>query len=200
MDILKAEIAKKRKQLEDKALVTNERKFFKREELEQKQNEEYWKRQQEKQREKLSKSEAKTGEDALECFTGKSSEEITKMKLKQMITSSQTSESDASTSDDTRILPRKEVIKRLRDRCQPILTFGETEVDAFKRLRRLEILEPDSSLKGMTNDFQVSLKFCILFIMLFYRKLWRKSMLLIWSKWSNQMAAVLVKRKEVLTM
>lgn len=41
------------------------------------------------------------------------------------------------------ILPRTEVISRLRDRGEPILFFGETELDAFKRLRKYEILEPE---------------------------------------------------------
>ena len=41
------------------------------------------------------------------------------------------------------ILPRKEVIRRLRDRCEPILLFGESEIEAFSRLRRLEISEPE---------------------------------------------------------
>jgi pre-mRNA processing factor 4 (PRP4) like len=41
------------------------------------------------------------------------------------------------------VLPRKEVIRRLRDRNEPILLFGETELAAFKRLRKLEISEPE---------------------------------------------------------
>lgn len=41
------------------------------------------------------------------------------------------------------VLPRNEVITRLRDRCEAILLFGETELDAFKRLRKCEILEPE---------------------------------------------------------
>lgn len=40
-------------------------------------------------------------------------------------------------------LPRPEVIRRLRDRGEPIQLFAESEVDSFKRLRRLEILEPE---------------------------------------------------------
>lgn len=41
------------------------------------------------------------------------------------------------------ILPRQEVISRLRDRNEPILIFGESELDAFKRLRKCELLEPE---------------------------------------------------------
>lgn len=41
------------------------------------------------------------------------------------------------------ILPRQEVITRLRDRTEPILLFGESETDAFNRLRKCELLEPE---------------------------------------------------------
>lgn len=40
-------------------------------------------------------------------------------------------------------LPRAEVIQRLRDRGEPILLFGELEMESFKRLRKCEILEPE---------------------------------------------------------
>ena len=40
-------------------------------------------------------------------------------------------------------LPRKEVIRRLRERGEPILLFGETYSEAFQRLRELEILRPE---------------------------------------------------------
>lgn len=41
------------------------------------------------------------------------------------------------------ILPRNEVIIKLRDRGEPILLFGESEMAAFKRLRKSELLEPE---------------------------------------------------------
>ena len=77
------------------------------------------------------------------------------------------------------VLPRKEVIRRLRDRNEPILLFGETELVAFKRLRKLEISEPEINrvrceffliqlyffnvklfyyLQGLRNDFQEALE------------------------------------------
>ncbi|KAG1654293.1 Pre-mRNA-splicing factor 18 [Nymphon striatum] len=55
------------------------------------------------------------------------------------------------------ILLRKEVIKRLRERNEPILLFGESELDAFKRLRRLEIIEPEVN-RGFRNDFQEAME------------------------------------------
>jgi len=50
-------------------------------------------------------------------------------------------------------LGRVEVVKRLREREEPVRLFGETDSDAFKRLRRLEISEPEIN-KGFRNDFQ----------------------------------------------
>lgn len=40
---------------------------------------------------------------------------------------------------------------------EPVLLFGETEFEAFKRLRKLEILEPEIN-KGLRNDFQEALE------------------------------------------
>lgn len=54
------------------------------------------------------------------------------------------------------MLPRKEVIKRLRERAQPIRLFGESDEDTFQRLKNLELSEPDSS-NGMGNDFKAAM-------------------------------------------
>lgn len=54
-------------------------------------------------------------------------------------------------------LPRSEVIRKLRERGEPILLFGETEVDSCYRLRQLEISAPESS-RGFRNDFQEALE------------------------------------------
>lgn len=50
-------------------------------------------------------------------------------------------------------LPRSEVIRKLRERGEPILLFGETEKDSCYRLRMLEISTPEINL-GYRNDFQ----------------------------------------------
>lgn len=63
---------------------------------------------------------------------------------------------DNDSSDHT-TLPRRDAIRRLRERGEPVLLFGETELDAFRRLRRSEILEPEVN-KGLRNDFQEALE------------------------------------------
>jgi len=50
-------------------------------------------------------------------------------------------------------MPRVEVVRRLRERHEPILLFGESEEEASKRLRKLELEEPDK-IEGIRNDFK----------------------------------------------
>ncbi|CAD1478472.1 unnamed protein product, partial [Heterotrigona itama] len=49
-------------------------------------------------------------------------------------------------------LPRHEVIRRLRERGEPVLLFGESEIEAFKRLRKCEILEPEVNKVGTNHE------------------------------------------------
>lgn len=53
-------------------------------------------------------------------------------------------------------LPRVDVIRRLRSRAQPILLFGESELEALQRLRKLELEQPELK-EGWKNDFQSAL-------------------------------------------
>lgn len=54
------------------------------------------------------------------------------------------------------MLPRKEVIRRLRERGQPIRIFGESDEDVYARLKQLELSEPDAS-NGTINDFKAAM-------------------------------------------
>ncbi|KAG8576992.1 hypothetical protein GDO81_010040 [Engystomops pustulosus] len=53
-------------------------------------------------------------------------------------------------------LSRQEVIRRLRERGEPIRLFGETDYDSFQRLRKIEILAPEVN-KGLRNDLKAAL-------------------------------------------
>ncbi|XP_022103920.1 pre-mRNA-splicing factor 18-like [Acanthaster planci] len=127
MDLLKAEIAKKRKQLEASKVVAPEsgKKFFKREDLIKRQEEEYWK----KHRKDDSTHSKETKEE------------------------SKRRESTETMDPNLVTLSRQEVIKRLRERQEPIRLFGETDAEAFFRLRRYEMLAPEIN-KGLRNDFK----------------------------------------------
>lgn len=54
-------------------------------------------------------------------------------------------------------IPRNEVIRKLRERLEPILLFGESEHDSCKRLRQLEISAPEVN-RGFRNDFQEAME------------------------------------------
>lgn len=47
------------------------------------------------------------------------------------------------------------MVKRLRERGQPIRFFGESDVDAAKRLNIIETSEPEEN--GMRNDFKLAM-------------------------------------------
>uniref|UniRef100_UPI003AAB2C29 pre-mRNA-splicing factor 18 isoform X4 n=1 Tax=Centroberyx gerrardi TaxID=166262 RepID=UPI003AAB2C29 len=130
MDILKAEIARKRKLIEDKMLVDDTKKFFKRSDLARKEEEEYYKRCGYKVNLKEEDEPSSSTNPVLEL-------ELTEEKLPMT-------------------LSRQEVIRRLRERGEPVRLFGESDYDAFQRLRKIEILAPEVN-KGLRNDLKAAM-------------------------------------------
>uniref|UniRef100_A0A8D3BU60 Pre-mRNA-splicing factor 18 n=1 Tax=Scophthalmus maximus TaxID=52904 RepID=A0A8D3BU60_SCOMX len=53
-------------------------------------------------------------------------------------------------------LSRQEVIRRLRERGEPVRLFAESDYDAFQRLRKIEILTPEVN-KGLRNDLKAAM-------------------------------------------
>ncbi|EDV25386.1 uncharacterized protein TRIADDRAFT_50164 [Trichoplax adhaerens] len=49
-----------------------------------------------------------------------------------------------------------QVIRRLRERGEPIRLFGETDADVVGRLRRIEFMAPEVN-KGLRNDFKAAM-------------------------------------------
>lgn len=131
---LKAEIAAKKKKLEDSGVMEEGQGYFK--------------------RSKLNYSEMVTQQLATE---GRASDKAAAIKGLSRSHTSSTGESsptkDAVSSDAGPELARVEVIRRLREREEPIRLFGETDSLAFRRLRKLEITEPEIN-RGLRNDFQ----------------------------------------------
>lgn len=131
MDILKAEIARKRKLLEEKSLVDDSKKYFKRSELAKKEQEDYFRR---------CGYKVESGEEEEASTSNKNPVlelELTEEKLPMT-------------------LSRQEVIRRLRERGEPIRLFGESDYDAFQRLRKIEILTPEVN-KGLRNDLKAAM-------------------------------------------
>uniref|UniRef100_A0A8C1BFY9 Pre-mRNA-splicing factor 18 n=1 Tax=Cyprinus carpio carpio TaxID=630221 RepID=A0A8C1BFY9_CYPCA len=131
MDILKAEIARKRKHIEEKELVDDSKTYFKRADLARKEEEEYYRRC----GYKLDKTEE-------EAPPSTSSNPVLELEL--------TEEKLPMT------LSRQEVIRRLRERGEPIRLFGESDYDAFQRLRKIEFLAPEVN-KGLRNDLKAAM-------------------------------------------
>lgn len=130
MEILKAEIARKRKLLEEKQLIDDKKKYFKRGDLFAKNCEE------------LLKKVGSKGAESKES-TNESSDGVYSFQQHN--------------NQQQNILPRPEVIRRLRERGEPILIFGETEAAAFYRLRQCEISQPEAN-RGFRNDFQEAME------------------------------------------
>lgn len=137
MDILKAEIAKKRKQLESQRLIGPSKKHFKREDLIRAEEEEYRNRHELLEQNQNLDNRA-SGDDA------------------STRAQSASTKSNEGKPEDI-IFARKEVIRRLRERNEPILLFGESQHDAFVRLKHLELINPDHT-KGQVNDFQQAME------------------------------------------
>lgn len=86
---------------------------------------------------------------------------------------------EIETSVQHNILPRQEVISRLRDRSEPVLLFGESEVDAFRRLRKCELLEPEVNKvckieTVVSKIYSMSFLFVVRVLEMIFKKLWSK--------------------------
>ncbi|XP_060734230.1 pre-mRNA-splicing factor 18 isoform X2 [Tachysurus vachellii] len=136
MDILKAEIARKRRLVEEKELVDNTKKYFKRADLARKEEEEYFK----KCGYKLEKTQQQQQQEETAPTT--SSNPVLELELNE--------------EKLPMTLSRQEVIRRLRERGEPVRLFGETDYDAFQRLRKIEILAPEVN-KGLRNDLKAAM-------------------------------------------
>ncbi|RDD43830.1 Pre-mRNA-splicing factor 18 [Trichoplax sp. H2] len=127
MDALKAEIERKRKQLLENSAVNAAKKRFRRGDLE---NSTDLAREEVTQDNELSKDEAENNSIELSANDDYSNESLIKSKV--------------------------EVIRRLRERGEPIRLFGETDADVVGRLRRIEFMAPEVN-KGLRNDFKAAM-------------------------------------------
>lgn len=130
MEAIKAEIERKKRQLEEKKLVDGERKYFRRSDLSAAHRASF----DERRGLTAAKTASHPDDDPEGGAAVRGVDECAEG-----------------------VLSRTEVMRRLRERLQPILLFGETEREAFTRLRRLEILEPEIT-RGLRNDFQEAME------------------------------------------
>ncbi|XP_055789648.1 pre-mRNA-splicing factor 18 isoform X1 [Salvelinus fontinalis] len=140
MDFLNAEIVRKRKLIEDKNLITDSKKYFKRADLARKEEEEYFERCGHKVQKEAPERQMEKKEEKADPSTSSNSTlelELTEEKLPMS-------------------LSRQEVIRRLRERGEPVRLFAESDYEAFQRLRKIEILAPEVN-KGLRNDLKAAM-------------------------------------------
>lgn len=132
-DVLLAEIRRKKQELQEKQVLKEDKKYFKRGDLSAREAEEYFKKSKRFKADQLS--------DEAHCSDhsdgGRDSPAVS---------------GAADDEKKSKQLPRKEVMRRLRERSEPVRLFGESDYDAYQRLKKLEILEPE--VKGFNNDFK----------------------------------------------
>ncbi|XP_022960193.1 pre-mRNA-splicing factor 18-like [Cucurbita moschata] len=158
MDLLKQELLKKRQAL---ATETGGKRFFKRSEIEQKQIQQL----REKEKRELETKALRQSTTSAATAEANSTSSKSNSLASASTTSSTTINSAATTSKsltdeqniDNLVLPRQEVIRRLRFLKQPITLFGEdddTRLDRLKYVLKAGLFEVDSDLtEGQTNDF-----------------------------------------------
>lgn len=152
MDLLKQELLKKRQSL---AQEVGGKKFFKRSEIEQKNIQKL--REQEKR--ELEAKALRHHNSTASSFTAAaaSATSTPSSDAKPDITSSSSKAMTDEQKIDEMVLPKQEVIRRLRFLKQPITLFGEDDtarLDRLKYVLKAGIFEVDSDMtEGQTNDF-----------------------------------------------
>jgi len=139
MDVLKAEMERKKRLIQEKNVLQPQKKYFKRGDLAAVQQAEYL---------------AKYGA-TLDSGTVQTQEKQESLKKEE------TKEEKEENLEAANLypLPREEVRRRLREMFQPIVVFGESDEAANRRLRSLVLEEGDSfKLSKSTNDFQEAMK------------------------------------------
>ncbi|EEF41688.1 pre-mRNA-splicing factor 18 [Ricinus communis] len=155
MDLLKQELLKKRQSL---AQDTGGKRVFKRSEIQQKEIQKL--REQEKQELEAKAKRQSSSTETATTTTSTSSTANTPSTTTTTTTSAAATTSKSLTNEqniDNLILPKQEVIRRLRFLKQPITLFGEDDdarLDRLKHVLKAGIFEVDSDMtEGQTNDF-----------------------------------------------
>ncbi|XP_062085700.1 uncharacterized protein LOC133791798 [Humulus lupulus] len=154
MDLLKQELLRKRQSL---AADTGGKRVFKRSEIEQKNIQKL--REQEKRELEAKAQLQTTAATTAVAGTNKSNSSSTTTTV--TTTNSSTATTSKSLTDerniDNLVLPKQEVIRRLRLLKQPITLFGEDDdsrLDRLKYVLKAGLFEVDSDMtEGQTNDF-----------------------------------------------
>ncbi|XP_031272226.1 pre-mRNA-splicing factor 18 [Pistacia vera] len=156
MDLLQQELLKKRKSL---AEDTGGKRFFKRSEIEQKQIQKLREQEKREQEAKLLRQNAATSTSNSAATKSNTLSTSTTTSATSTTTSAATTSKSLTNEQniDNLVLPKQEVIRRLRLLKQPITLFGEDDDARLERLKyvlKAGLFEVDSDMtEGQTNDF-----------------------------------------------
>ncbi|TFK40070.1 Prp18 domain-containing protein [Crucibulum laeve] len=156
MDALKAEIASKRKALEeDPVLSARPTKYMRRGDIERLKEE-----QEQKAREEKKKSEeAARKEEETKAAAAKSVQAASRPSSGSPHPSSLNQETESLAPESSFNISNEETVRRLRSKGQPIRLFGESDKDRRLRLRALELIEEKGhERQGGQNDFKKALE------------------------------------------
>lgn len=156
MDLLKQELLKKRQSLAEDA---GGKRVFKRSEIEQKRIQKL--REQEKRELEAKSLRHTTSSDATSTDPTSSTNASKSTNTTTSTAASSTATTSKSLTDeqniDNLVLPKQEVIRRLRFLKQPVTLFGEDDdarLDRLKYVLKAGLFEVDSDMtEGQTNDF-----------------------------------------------
>ncbi|WJZ90149.1 hypothetical protein VitviT2T_009314 [Vitis vinifera] len=152
MDLLKQELLKKRQSLAQEA---GGKRFFKRSEIEQRNIQKL--REQEKRELEAKALRHNNGTASSSTAAAASATSTPSSDAKPDLTSSSSKAITDEQKIDEMVLPKQEVIRRLRFLKQPITLFGEDDtarLDRLKYVLKAGIFEVDSDMtEGQTNDF-----------------------------------------------
>jgi len=129
--IMKEEVNRKRKKLQSDLKVDDtKKKYFKRSELERVEREKY--------EERMGMKKVAPSHDRIAEWEAKTQAMLDRMG-----------------PDQAKMMPREVVVKKLRERNEPIILFGETDAESFFRLRKLELgCQEQYKIKGWTNEIK----------------------------------------------
>ncbi|CAH8250993.1 unnamed protein product [Arabidopsis lyrata] len=154
MDLLREEILKKRKSLAEES---GGKKFFKRSEIEQKKIQKLREEERREHELKAQRRAASGGDGKLSGSAPGSSNASASASSKSSASDAAAIADSKSLTDENLILPRQEVIRRLRFLKQPMTLFGEDDqsrLDRLKYVLKEGLFEVDSDMtEGQTNDF-----------------------------------------------
>ncbi|KAF9474677.1 Prp18-domain-containing protein [Pholiota conissans] len=151
MDALKAEIASKRKAIQDDPIAGRPNKYMRRGDIERLREEAEQKASDEKRKQEEEEAERKAAVE-------RESAPSRSRSVSQPARDEPTDESSVPPESSYNI-SNEDTIRRLRSKGQPIRLFGETDKDRRLRLRALELIEEKGhDRQGGQNDFKKALE------------------------------------------